>query len=58
VIRSRDPAAVVADVLDGKIGSPAEYGVVLTADDGAVDEVRTKELRQAGNVQRTPRDRR
>jgi N-methylhydantoinase B len=26
----RDPAAVLADVLDGKIASAAEHGVVLT----------------------------
>jgi N-methylhydantoinase B len=44
---ARDPAAVLADVLDGKISTPAEYGVVLTADGTAVDEIRTKECREA-----------
>ena len=43
----RNPAAVLADVLDGKIASPAEYGVVLTPDGAAVDEVKTKEGRAA-----------
>jgi N-methylhydantoinase B len=43
----REPAAVLADVLDGKIASPAEYGVVLTPDGAAVDEVKTKEGRAA-----------
>jgi hypothetical protein len=38
---------VLADVLDGKIASPAEYGVVLTPDGAAVDEVKTKEGRAA-----------
>jgi N-methylhydantoinase B len=45
----RDPAAVLADVLDGKItaGIAHEgYGVVLTADGAAVDEVATKEHRK------------
>lgn len=44
----RDPAAVLADVLDGKItpaAAAAEYGVVLTSDGGAVDEERTKDAR-------------
>ena len=45
----RDPAAVCADVLDGKI-SPAlaldAFGVVLTADGAAVDDVKTKEARE------------
>jgi len=44
----RDPAAVYADVLDGKI-SPAlaldAFGVVLT-DGAAVDDVKTKETRE------------
>src|SRR5262249_54819718 len=46
----RDPAAVLADVLDGKVTAAAardEYGVVLTSDDRMVDEVRTKECREA-----------
>jgi N-methylhydantoinase B len=43
----RDPAAVLADLRDGKITSPAEYGVVLTPDGTAVDEVGTKERRAA-----------
>jgi N-methylhydantoinase B len=42
----RGPAAVLADVLDRKIASPAEYGVVLTPDGTAVDEVKTKEARE------------
>jgi N-methylhydantoinase B len=45
----RYPAAVLADVLDGKI-SPAlaitAFGVVLTPDGTAVDEAKTKESRQ------------
>jgi N-methylhydantoinase B len=45
----RDPAAVCADVLDGKI-SPAlaldAFGVVLTEDGAAVDDVKTKETRE------------
>ena len=44
------PAAVLADVLDGKItanAARAEYGVVLTPDGTAVDEVKTKESRAA-----------
>ena len=46
----RDPARVLADVLDGKItreAARAAYGVVLAAEGGAVDEVATKELREA-----------
>ena len=43
----RDPAAVLADVLDGKIQSAEDYGVVLTPDRTAVDEVKTKERREA-----------
>jgi hypothetical protein len=45
----RDPAAVCADVLDGKI-SPRlaldAFGVVLTPDGAGVDDVKTKETRQ------------
>lgn len=52
----RDPAAVLADLRDGKIANAAEYRVVLTADGAGVDEVKTKELREAGAVQRTPGD--
>src|SRR5262249_49742153 len=46
----RDPTAVLADVLDGKISAAAatgEYGVVLTPDATAGDEVKTKERRGA-----------
>src|SRR6266550_7921905 len=43
----RDPAAVLADVLDGKIVTTAEYGVLLSPDGTAVDEVKTKECREA-----------
>jgi N-methylhydantoinase B len=44
----RDPAAVLADLRDGKItaeSAEADYGVVLTPDGTAVDEVQTKERR-------------
>jgi len=44
----RDPAAVLADVLDGKISASVAdvaYGVVLTPGATAVDEVKTKECR-------------
>jgi N-methylhydantoinase B len=41
----RDPAAVLADVLDGKIATAEDYGVVLTPNGAAVDEVKTKERR-------------
>jgi N-methylhydantoinase B len=46
----RDPAAVLADVLDGKISASvadAEYGVVLTPAATAVAEIKTKERRAA-----------
>ena len=46
----RDPAAVLADRLDGKISAAvasAAYGVVLTPEGTAVDEIRTKECRAA-----------
>jgi N-methylhydantoinase B len=46
----RDPAAVLADVLDGKIPAALAregYGVALTPDGAAVDEVLTKECRDA-----------
>jgi len=45
----RDPVAVFADVLDGKVSAAlaiTEYGVVLTPDGAAVDEVKTKECRE------------
>jgi N-methylhydantoinase B len=45
----RDSAAVLADVLDGKVSSALAleaFGVVLTPDGAAVDEVRTKETRE------------
>ena len=44
----RDPAAVLADLLDGKITAAEAtkaYGVVLAPDGAAVDEVKTKESR-------------
>jgi N-methylhydantoinase B len=45
----RDAAAVFADVLDGKV-SPAmaleAFGVALTTDGAAVDDVKTKEARE------------
>jgi N-methylhydantoinase B len=44
----RDPAAVLSDLLDGKIASTEDYGVVLTPDGTAVDEVKTKQARDAG----------
>jgi N-methylhydantoinase B len=43
----RDPAAVLADLRDGKIASTDDYGVVLTTDGGGIDEVKTKERREA-----------
>jgi N-methylhydantoinase B len=46
----RDPALVLADVLDGKItceAARAAYGVVLTPEGAVVDEVATKEAREA-----------
>jgi N-methylhydantoinase B len=43
----REPASVLADLLDGKIATTDAYGVVLTADGRAVDEVKTKERREA-----------
>jgi N-methylhydantoinase B len=49
----RDPAAVLADVLDGKIANTAEYGVVLAPDGVAVDEVKTKECRERPASRRT-----
>jgi N-methylhydantoinase B len=55
----RDPAAVLADVLDGKITTMAattEYGVVLGPDGTAVDEERTKEARAARRRVSSPAD--
>jgi N-methylhydantoinase B len=46
----RDAEMVAADVLDGKVSRASAleaYGVVLTADGGAVDELATKESREA-----------
>jgi N-methylhydantoinase B len=52
----RDPGAVLADVLDGKVSAAraiTEYGVALTPDGTAVDEVRTKERRETLRRART-----
>jgi N-methylhydantoinase B len=46
----RDAELVAADVLDGKVSRASAleaYGVVLTADGGGVDELATKESREA-----------
>jgi len=46
----RDPDLVLADVLDGKVSREAAreiYGLEFTADSAGVDEVRTKECREA-----------
>ena len=46
----RDAASVFADVLDGKVSverATDDYGVVVTPDGAAVDEVRTKARREA-----------
>ncbi len=59
----RDPAAVLADVLDGKVSAAQAImacGVVLTRDGTAVDDVKTKESRERrraerGSVASTPR---
>jgi N-methylhydantoinase B len=53
----RDPELVLADVLDAKITSEAArgaYGVVLTAEGDAVDDVVTKEAREALRRDRGP----
>ena len=50
----RDPAAVLADLLDGKVSAEVattEYGVALTPDGTAVDEVKTKNCRAARRTQ-------
>ena len=46
----REPERVLADVREGYVSAAAaerEYGVVLTADAGGVDEVATRALRAA-----------
>jgi N-methylhydantoinase B len=43
----RDSASVLADLRNGKITTTGDYGVVLTADGAAVDEVKTKERRES-----------
>jgi N-methylhydantoinase B len=51
----RDPELVRADVLDGKVSRKSAqevYGVVLFAEASTVDEVGTKERRQALRRQR------
>ena len=53
----RDPASVFADVLDGKVSAAiasTAYGVVLTLDGTAVDEVKTKECRERLRRERSP----
>jgi N-methylhydantoinase B len=53
----RDPTSVLADVLDGKISATVArgtYGVVLTSDEAAVDEVATKECRETLRRDRGP----
>jgi N-methylhydantoinase B/oxoprolinase/acetone carboxylase alpha subunit len=51
----RDPDAVQADVLDGKVSretAQESYGVVLTPEARAVDEIATKERRAALRAER------
>jgi N-methylhydantoinase B len=51
----RDPGRVLADVLDGKVSREAareSYGVVIAPESAGVDEVRTKECREALRRQR------
>jgi N-methylhydantoinase B len=53
----REPAAVLADVQDGKVPAALAatgYGVRLTPDGTAVDEVQTKECREALRRGRAP----
>ncbi len=53
----RDPARVLADVLDGKVSREAareSYGVVIESAGNGVDEMRTKECREALRRQRGP----
>jgi N-methylhydantoinase B len=55
----RDAGLVLADVRDGKVSQDsalATYGVVLTADGIAVDEVATKEQRERRRSERGPVD--
>ncbi len=53
----RDPGLVLADVLDGKVSRDSAaltYGVAFASDGRAVDEVATKERREAIRRQRGP----
>jgi len=53
----RDPGQVLADVLDGKVSSESAretYGVVLVSDGDGVDELGTKECREALRRRRGP----
>jgi N-methylhydantoinase B len=53
----RDPELVLSDVLDRKVSREAAreaYGVVLTPEGGALDELGTKECREALRRQRGP----
>ena len=53
----RDPAQVLADVLDGKVSHESAretYGVVLVSEGHAVDELGTKEYREAIRRRRGP----
>ncbi|PYM70524.1 MAG: hypothetical protein DME10_19675 [Candidatus Rokuibacteriota bacterium] len=53
----RDPAQVLADVLDGKVSHESAretYGVVLVSESHAVDELGTKEYREAIRRRRGP----
>ena len=53
----RDPDAVLADVLDGKVSAEAareSYGVALTPGGASVDEALTKECRETLRRQRGP----
>lgn len=53
----RDPELVLSDVLDRKVSLEAAreaYGVVLTPEGGALDELGTKECREALRRQRGP----
>lgn len=52
---TRDPAAVLRDVLAGYLDTPTArrvYGVVLTADGRAVDEAATQQARAAATAER------
>jgi len=53
----RDPARVLADVQDGKVSAESArdvYGVVLAPDGDAVDELATKDCREALRAVRGP----